>query len=358
MKLKKIMSLVFILMLVASCGGGGDDDDDKSSPKGSNQATVDGSQGTSGDGLSVECASGVEGKVDIPAGSFKGSETIEIQCVNPDGSQARALENAVEDDFPGSKVYGAITLEPSPFSFDKKVTIVIPLFEKYTGSVGDFISVFIYAPHRDPKFERVKEARVLGSHWAAEASVTHFTTFVLIELVESEDVPEGIPIPDVVGLDVDAAYEILKGDGFEPVVREVEAEAGTRLTNQVIAQKPPAGMELPKGDQVVIDVAVEGQSPLGVTLVSFVDGDIAPNLAKQWEVSEDGLEWTFYLTDGLERPDGTAYTSDAVLEALEQNWHMITRYAGAEALDEYTLKIILAEPGQQLLEEVARIEIP
>ena len=39
------------------------------------------------------------------------------------------------------------------------------------------------------------------------------------------------------------------------------------------------------------------------------DGKIAPSLAEKYEVSDDGLTWTFHLRDGLKWSDGSALTT-------------------------------------------------
>ena len=40
------------------------------------------------------------------------------------------------------------------------------------------------------------------------------------------------------------------------------------------------------------------------------DGKVAPSLAEKYEVSDDGLTWTFHLRDGLKWSDGSALTAD------------------------------------------------
>ncbi|SFS69083.1 peptide/nickel transport system substrate-binding protein [Sulfitobacter marinus] len=54
------------------------------------------------------------------------------------------------------------------------------------------------------------------------------------------------------------------------------------------------------------------------TLVNAnADGKLTPGLATSWEVSEDGLTWTFALRDGVAFHDGKAMTADTVVNALE-----------------------------------------
>jgi ABC-type transport system substrate-binding protein len=51
------------------------------------------------------------------------------------------------------------------------------------------------------------------------------------------------------------------------------------------------------------------------SLLDFEPGttNVQPALAESWEMSEDGLEWTFYLRQGVKFHDGTDFNADAVL---------------------------------------------
>ena len=40
--------------------------------------------------------------------------------------------------------------------------------------------------------------------------------------------------------------------------------------------------------------------------------EIVPDLARKWEVSQDGLTWTFDLRDGVKFHDGTAFNAESV----------------------------------------------
>jgi peptide/nickel transport system substrate-binding protein len=56
------------------------------------------------------------------------------------------------------------------------------------------------------------------------------------------------------------------------------------------------------------------------TLVRYAEGssDIEPALAVQWSVSKDGLVWWFHLRDGVRFHDGTALTSQHVVDSLQR----------------------------------------
>lgn len=48
----------------------------------------------------------------------------------------------------------------------------------------------------------------------------------------------------------------------------------------------------------------------GLTKVEVKTKEIIPGLAEKWEVSEDGLNWTFHLRDGLKWANGEALTAE------------------------------------------------
>lgn len=56
------------------------------------------------------------------------------------------------------------------------------------------------------------------------------------------------------------------------------------------------------------------------TLLNFEEGGTAvePGLAKEWEVTEDGLTYTFYLQEGVKFHDGTDFNADAVVANFER----------------------------------------
>jgi len=54
------------------------------------------------------------------------------------------------------------------------------------------------------------------------------------------------------------------------------------------------------------------------TLVNAdADGQLTPGLATGWQMSDDGLSWTFTLRDGVTFHDGTEMTAETVVNALE-----------------------------------------
>jgi peptide/nickel transport system substrate-binding protein len=62
--------------------------------------------------------------------------------------------------------------------------------------------------------------------------------------------------------------------------------------------------------------------------------DIAPALAEDWEVSEDGLEYTFALREGVTFHDGTDFNAEAVCFNFDR-WYNFQGLAASPAASEY-----------------------
>jgi len=90
------------------------------------------------------------------------------------------------------------------------------------------------------------------------------------------------------------------------------------------------------------------------------NGDVIPDLAERWEVSEDGLHYTFHLRQGVRWHDGAPFTADDVvftikaiqapdfpgLPALAEVW----RNVQVEKLGPYTVRFSLSEPFAPFLD--------
>ena len=68
------------------------------------------------------------------------------------------------------------------------------------------------------------------------------------------------------------------------------------------------------------------------TLVGFESGTFAPKpgLATEWEISEDGLTYTFTLREGVKFHDGTDFNADAVVFNIERWWDENNEYHDGE----------------------------
>ena len=124
-----------------------------------------------------------------------------------------------------------------------------------------------------------------------------------------------------------------------------------------------------------IDPHVNASSELGIPLTSVYDplvwqvgeGQFAPGLAKSWEVSADGLTYTFRLRDDVTFHDGTPFNAAAVKVNFERITAPETRsqkaavmigpYARTEVIDDYTVQVILNEPFAPFLDAVSQVYV-
>jgi peptide/nickel transport system substrate-binding protein len=99
-----------------------------------------------------------------------------------------------------------------------------------------------------------------------------------------------------------------------------------------------------------------------LTAVDPVTQEVEGILAESWDISEDGLEYTFHLRQGITFHDGTPFTSEAITFAFERilgeasaiasaSW--VGAVTGATAIDDHTVKLTLSEPFSPLLGNLA-----
>ncbi|NLK00718.1 MAG: peptide ABC transporter substrate-binding protein [Clostridia bacterium] len=81
------------------------------------------------------------------------------------------------------------------------------------------------------------------------------------------------------------------------------------------------------------------------------NGEVVPVLAKNWDVSDDGLTYTFHLQEGVKFHDGTDFNAEAVKFNFDRNTDPASPRRGELAavkevtvVDEYTVEVVLSEP--------------
>ena len=123
-----------------------------------------------------------------------------------------------------------------------------------------------------------------------------------------------------------------------------------------------------------IDPHVNVSSELGIALTSVYDtlvyrdpetGDFVPGLAERWEISGDGLVYTFHLRQGVVFHDGASFGADAVRFNLERITSpdvasqkarfMLGPYERVEVVDDHTIHIYLAEPFAPFLDALSQV---
>ncbi|PKB79074.1 MAG: hypothetical protein BZY88_15200 [SAR202 cluster bacterium Io17-Chloro-G9] len=90
---------------------------------------------------------------------------------------------------------------------------------------------------------------------------------------------------------------------------------------------------------------------------------IVPDLAKSWDISDDGLVFTFHLEEQVTWTDGEPFTTDDVLFSLERMVEpgkprpragLIRQYyEGAEIVDDHTINVTLKFPAAAFLNVLA-----
>jgi len=92
------------------------------------------------------------------------------------------------------------------------------------------------------------------------------------------------------------------------------------------------------------------------------DGSVKAGLAKRWEISEDGLQYTFFLQPGVTFHDGTSFTADDVKFSLDraraedsQNAQkaLFEGIESVEVVDDLTVRVTLNAPDGNFLFNMA-----
>ncbi len=91
------------------------------------------------------------------------------------------------------------------------------------------------------------------------------------------------------------------------------------------------------------------------------DLEIEPALATEWEISDDGTAYTFYLRRGVEFHNGEPFNAEAVVYSWERGIDPVIewsdrwgRASSVEALDDYTVLIRTDDPDPLLLGVMAQ----
>ncbi len=93
--------------------------------------------------------------------------------------------------------------------------------------------------------------------------------------------------------------------------------------------------------------------------------DFVHGLASSWTISPDGRVYTFTLKQGVTFHDGTPFNAQAVATNLDRITNpenasqravfMLGSYAGYEIVDDYTIRLLLAEAYSPLLDSLSQV---
>jgi peptide/nickel transport system substrate-binding protein len=150
------------------------------------------------------------------------------------------------------------------------------------------------------------------------------------------------------------------------------------LTGAACARSAPTVGELHYGLTLIptgIDPHVNASSELGIPLASVYDtlvfrddqGGFVPGLARQWDVSPDGRQYTFHLRRDVRFQDGTPFNAQAVKVNLERILDpathsqkarfMVDAVQSVTVLDDYTVRLDLEEPFAPLLDSLSQVYV-
>jgi peptide/nickel transport system substrate-binding protein len=123
----------------------------------------------------------------------------------------------------------------------------------------------------------------------------------------------------------------------------------------------PPNLDPTAGAAAAIDEVVYANVFEGLTRFA-PDGSIIPGLARSWEISEDGLTYTFTLAEGVTFHDGTTMTAEDVVFSLDRaraedstnaQKPLFAGIASVEAIDDTTVRVMLSAPDGAFLFKMA-----
>lgn len=123
-----------------------------------------------------------------------------------------------------------------------------------------------------------------------------------------------------------------------------------------------------------IDPHINRSTELGIVLRQVYDTliyrhpetrEFVPGLAQSWEISEDGLTYTFTLREDVTFHDGTPFNADAVAANLarilapetssQRARFLLGPIVGYEVIDEYTIRMVLSQPFEPFLDALSQV---
>lgn len=105
------------------------------------------------------------------------------------------------------------------------------------------------------------------------------------------------------------------------------------------------------------------QSMIYDSLVTYgEDGKIKPSLAESWDISEDGLTYTFHLRPGVKFSDGTSLTADNIIRNFDaimankgrHSWIGIMKHIDhVEKVDDLSVRLLLKDYYYPVLQDLS-----
>lgn len=151
------------------------------------------------------------------------------------------------------------------------------------------------------------------------------------------------------------------------VVADAEGIYGGRYVGS-LRQDPKTWNVLTANETSSTDIT-SGMLYEGLATMNNMTQDIEPSLAKSWESSPDGLEWTFHLRRGCKWSDGHPLTADDVMFTAEILYDDVIHPSASdlckvegvpfvfEKIDDTTVKVTLPKPYGPFLNVIGSVYI-
>ena len=119
----------------------------------------------------------------------------------------------------------------------------------------------------------------------------------------------------------------------------------------------PTGLDPTSGNAAATDEVTYANIFEGLTRIDE-NGAVQPDLARSWDISDDGLTYTFHLRDGVKFHDGTPLTADIVKFSLDRTTapdstngqkQLFAAIDKVAAVDPLTVKVTLKHPEGSFL---------
>ncbi|WP_226780084.1 ABC transporter substrate-binding protein [Oceaniglobus trochenteri] len=151
---------------------------------------------------------------------------------------------------------------------------------------------------------------------------------------------------------------------FTPILAALALSASAAAAQDAITvaiQLEPPNLDPTAGAAGAIDSVLYSNVYEGLTRFAS-DGSIIPGLAREWEISEDGLTYTFHLHEGVTFHDGSAMDAEDVKFSLDRaraedstnaQKGLFAPIESVEVVDPLTVKVTLSAPTGNFLFNMA-----
>ncbi len=158
-------------------------------------------------------------------------------------------------------------------------------------------------------------------------------------------------------------FQVIKGLGAA-IALSAGLAAGAALAQSditVAMQLEPPHLDPTSAAAGAIDSVLYSNVFEGLTRF-MGDGSVVPGLAESWDISDDGLSYTFHLHDGVKFHDGTAMDAEDVKFSLDRaraedsanaQKALFAGIADVKVLDPLTVQVTLSEPNGSFLFNMA-----